>query len=43
MGSDLTSRPDYENGQEIRDRTFAFSCRVVNFCQHLFERVASLV
>ena len=27
----------YENGQDIRDRTFAFACRVVKFCQKLYE------
>ena len=25
----------FEHGQEIRDRTFAFACRVVKFCQKL--------
>ena len=29
--------PDYEYGQDIRDRTFAFACRVVKFCQKLYE------
>ena len=33
-----TERPaGYENGQEIRDRAFAFACRVVTFCQLLYE------
>ena len=27
----------YENGQDIRDRTFLFACRVVTFCQKLYE------
>jgi hypothetical protein len=27
----------YENGQDIRDRTFAFACRVVRFGQKLYE------
>jgi four helix bundle protein len=29
--------PTFENGQDIRDRTFAFACRVVKFCQKLNE------
>jgi four helix bundle protein len=30
-------KPTYEDGQDIRDRTFAFACRVVKFCQAVFE------
>ena len=29
--------PAYENGQDIRDRAFAFACRVVKFCQKLYD------
>ncbi|OFW26544.1 MAG: hypothetical protein A3H97_05910 [Acidobacteria bacterium RIFCSPLOWO2_02_FULL_65_29] len=38
MPQDIPSRetpPTYENGQDIRDRTFTFACRVVKFCQKL--------
>jgi four helix bundle protein len=31
-----TDQPDYP-GQDIRDRTFRFACRVVRFCQPIFE------
>ena len=27
----------YENGQDIRDRAFTFACRVVRFCQKLYD------
>jgi four helix bundle protein len=31
-----TPRPStFRNGQDIRDRTYAFGCRVVAFCDHL--------
>ena len=30
--------PIYENGQDIRDRCFVFACRVVRFCQKLYDR-----
>src|SRR6185295_16592619 len=30
--------PSYEGGQDIRDRTFTFACRVVKFCQKLYEQ-----
>lgn len=30
-------RQMYEGGQGIRDRAFAFACRVVRFCQRLHE------
>jgi four helix bundle protein len=34
----MDSRPEpYESGQDIRDRTFAFACRVVNFCGELYK------
>lgn len=26
----------YPNGQDIRDRTFRFACRVVSFCERLY-------
>jgi four helix bundle protein len=29
--------PAYENGKDIRDRAFAFACRVVRFCQTLYD------
>jgi len=37
MTRDGFGRPTYEHGQDIRDRTFAFACRVVTFCQNLHE------
>jgi four helix bundle protein len=41
-GMAANERPDgrpaaYDNGQDIRDRTFKFACRVVNFCQKLYD------
>jgi four helix bundle protein len=30
--------PTYENGQDIRDRAFEFACRVIRFCQTVYER-----
>jgi four helix bundle protein len=36
--ADETERsPTYENGQDIRERSFAFACRVVRFCQKLYD------
>jgi len=29
--------PTFENGQDIRDRSFEYACRVVGFCQQLDE------
>jgi four helix bundle protein len=29
--------PTFEDGQDIRDRAFAFACRVVKFCQQLSD------
>jgi four helix bundle protein len=29
--------PAYERGQDVRDRAFAFACRVVKFCQKLYD------
>ena len=29
--------PPYEGGQDIRDRAFAFACRVVRLCQTLYD------
>jgi len=29
--------PFYEDGQDIRDRAFDFACRVVRFCQRVYE------
>ena len=37
MGSDQEQPPAHENGQDIRDRAFAFACRVVRFCQKLYD------
>jgi four helix bundle protein len=34
---ELEVPPTYEGGQDIRDRAFAFACRVVKFCQKLYE------
>src|SRR5262245_10836906 len=28
--------PAFESGQDIRDRTFDFACRVVSFCQKVY-------
>ena len=33
----LPRSPGFEDGQDIRDRAFAFSCRVTRFCQTLYE------
>jgi len=30
-------RSSYENGQDIRERAFRFACRVVKFCQALYD------
>jgi len=30
--------PTYENGQDIRDRTFEFACRVVAFCEEVYAK-----
>ena len=30
--------PTYEQGQDIRDRTFEFACKVVAFCEDLYAR-----
>jgi hypothetical protein len=32
------TRATYEHGQDIRDRTFMFACRVIEFCQTLYEQ-----
>jgi four helix bundle protein len=29
--------PGFEDGQDIRDRAFEFACRIVRFCQKLYE------
>jgi four helix bundle protein len=29
--------PSYEDGQDIRDRSFEFACRVVEFCKRLYD------
>jgi hypothetical protein len=29
--------PTYEDGQDLRERALAFACRVVRFCQRLYE------
>ena len=33
---DHEPNPSFEDGQDIRDRTFAFACRVVMVCQQLY-------
>jgi len=38
-GSRRPSR--FRNGQDIRDRTYAFGCRVVRFCDRLTEQGGS--
>ena len=30
-------RSSYENGEDIRERAFRFACRVVSFCQALYD------
>jgi four helix bundle protein len=34
---DTNSRQHYEHGQDIRDRTFAFACRVVKCCDQVYK------
>lgn len=29
--------PHFEDSQDIRDRTFEFACRIVRFCEKLYE------
>jgi len=29
--------PTFEDGQDIRDRSFTFACRVTNFCDNLYQ------
>jgi four helix bundle protein len=29
--------PAYAGGQDIRDRSFDFACKVVEFCKHLYQ------
>jgi len=31
----MTQHPTYEDGQDIRDRSFDYACRVVGFCEAL--------
>jgi four helix bundle protein len=38
MDEDSSVNPRLENGQDIRDRAFEFACRVVRFCQILYDR-----
>ena len=38
MQNDSKTFRDYKNGQDIRDRTFAFACRVVTFCEKLYAQ-----
>jgi len=33
----LDTHPAYQGGQDIRERTFDFACRVVKFCETLYE------
>jgi hypothetical protein len=34
---DNERNPGFEDGQDIRDRAFEFACRIVRFCQKLYE------
>ena len=34
---DDDKNPRYKDGQDIRDRTLAFACRIVEFCRKLYE------
>ena len=36
MEQERAQHPLYENGQDIRDRSFAFACQAVNVCQALY-------
>ncbi len=38
MSDDRESHPSFENGQDIRDRTFRFACEVATYCQRLYDR-----
>ena len=38
MQNDTEVSRDYKNGQDIRNRTFAFACPVVTFCEKLYEQ-----
>jgi four helix bundle protein len=35
---DHEQHPTFENGADIRDRTFRFGCRVARFCERLYEQ-----
>jgi four helix bundle protein len=37
MANVFDAHPTYQSGQDIRDRTFEFACRVVKFCEKLYE------
>ena len=38
IDNDSSQRPtSYEDGQDIRDRSFEFACNVVGFCERLDE------
>jgi four helix bundle protein len=37
MADTLDAHPTYQGGRDIRERTFEFACRVVNFCEQLYE------
>ena len=37
MPHTVDAHPTYEGGQDIRERTFEFACRVVKFCENLYE------
>lgn len=32
----MDKHPGFAHGQDIRDRTFAFACRVVKFCEQVY-------
>jgi four helix bundle protein len=40
-GADRRPPSRFRNGQDIRDRTYAFGCRVVRFCDRLTEQGGS--
>jgi len=37
----MEQHPNFEGGQDIRDRSFEYACQIVGFCQQLSEAAAS--
>ena len=37
MANPLDAHPTHQGGHDIRERTFEFACRVVKFCETLYE------